>query len=113
MLLESSGAVAGTLIEDKQMNKTPLIISWACVPIVLIALIVEAAPNPKCGLNPHSKGVATKKDDLMRQIAVCFDSGRHVTLYRDNYPDIEVYCYETDKERRKRLVLERVAAKQP
>ena len=82
--------------------------------MLLMTCQAQAAPKPECGLNPYSKGMSTRKDDLMAQIVVCFDSGRHVTLYRDKYPDIQVYCYgdaETEKEWRRRMVLERVAAR--
>ena len=95
------------------MIKHILLLSVATV-FFMTAMLGSAAPDPECGFNLHSKCVASRKDDLMGLIVNCLDSGRHITMYRDTYPDIEVYCYgdeETEEEWRRREIRERIAAR--
>ena len=71
-----------------------IVYSIIMIVTLALALVATAAPKPEHGMNPVSKGFATEKDDLLRQIVVCLDSGRHVVIYRDKYPVMQVYCYE-------------------
>ena len=61
--------------------------------LVGIAISGMAAPKANCGLDPTWMKVSTGKDHMMRLNVLCWDGGGHIKAYRDNWPEVQVYCY--------------------